>query len=149
MISQNNIDYGNVVLGGDLGDVWLALGAPLAKGFGGAVYDHVSSTDAISRDDAGYSDGYWHITNPSPLSFSQDKFEMFAFGASSIVAAVGGVNSMAGLSGVFDVNGSINLNQAFGANSRFNNLNTGHSAQFVHSYLDVMGYWQNLVGDIT
>jgi len=47
-----------------------------------------------------------------------------------------------------DVNGSANLNQIFGSNSKFNNLNTGHSAEFIHSYFDVGGYWRRLAGDI-
>jgi len=82
------------------------------------------------------------------LSYATNKYEMFAFGASSLVASVGGVNSLAGLEGVFDPTDSANLNQIFGANSKFNNLNTGHSAQFVHSFRDVAGYWQKLKEDI-
>jgi hypothetical protein len=69
-----------------------------------------------------------------------------AFYASSIVAAVGGVNSMAGLSGVFS-GGGRDLSGLAGT-SKFNALNTGHSAQFVHSYQDVKAYWTQLKEDI-
>jgi hypothetical protein len=49
--------------------------------------------------------------------------------------------------GTFDTNASINLKTSFG-DSKFNNLNTGHSAQFVHGYRDVAAYWQKLKDDI-
>jgi hypothetical protein len=74
---------------------------------------------------------------------------MFAFGASSMVPAVGGVDDMGGLGGVFDVTNSANLRTAFG-NSKINNQNTGHSAQFVHSFSDagVGDYWRRVLKDI-
>ena len=82
--------------------------------------------------------------NDVVFSLSTNTCELFAFGASSHTATVGGVNNMAGLGGVFDVAGSRNLAADLGPNSRFNNLNTGHSAQFVHSFLDVQLYWREL-----
>jgi hypothetical protein len=69
------------------------------------------------------------------------QYEVFAFGASSIVAAVGGVTNMNGLGDVFDADNSQDLTFLSG---RFNIQNTGHSAQFVHSFLDVQGYWREL-----
>jgi hypothetical protein len=62
------------------------------------------------------------------LTYMNNKYEMFAFGASSIVASVGGVNNMNGLAGVFS--GSIDLSGLVGT-SKFNALGPGHSAQFV------------------
>jgi len=81
-----------------------------------------------------------------PIGFALNKYEMFAFGASSIVAALGGVNDMNGLGGVFSA--GVNLRIDFGPNTVFNNLNTGHSAQFVHSFLEAKHYWIQLTEDI-
>lgn len=72
-------------------------------------------------------------------------YESFAFGASSVAPPVGAVSHTL-MPGVFSE--GLNLNQAFGANSKFNNLSTGHSAQFVHSLHDAKGYWMQVVGEI-
>jgi hypothetical protein len=71
---------------------------------------------------------------------------MFAFGASSMVPAVGGVNSMSGLTGVFT--GGVNLKTELSGTSVFNNVSPGHSGEFVHSYVDTKGYWEKLNEDI-
>ena len=57
---------------------------------------------------------------------------------------------MKGLGGVFDANRSINLRDLIRADGTtpWNTRDTGHSAQFVHSFTDVAGYWQKLIGDI-
>jgi hypothetical protein len=79
------------------------------------------------------------------LSYTNNKYEMFAFGASSIVAPVGAVANTA-MPGVFS--GDVNLRLDLPSRSAFNALNTGHSAQFIHSYGKVGAYWSQLVGDI-
>jgi hypothetical protein len=88
---------------------------------------------------------FWTFLEDVPLAYPKHAYEMFAFCASSIVAAVGGVNSMAGLGGAFDDGRNLRV---LPGTTAFDGRNTGHSAQFVHSYLDVGAYWRRLMEDI-
>jgi hypothetical protein len=144
-IAKNSIDFGNVTPGGNIIDLFHWVTGKPVPGFADTEYDIVDLgwgehqfirkyTGAVSHEDV-------------PLTLTHNAYEMFAFGASSIVAAVGGVNSMAGLSGVFS-GGGVNLNTELPATTMFNNENTGHSAQFVHSYADIKSYWATLLQDI-
>src|SRR5690606_23800744 len=93
--SETNLNYGAVqVSAGGLWDIFLGATASPLQGFERTGYVYVSSTDTIDRI---YFDQAFQEARRVSLSFASDSYEMFAFGASSIVAAVGGVNSMAGL----------------------------------------------------
>ena len=56
---------------------------------------------------------------------------------------------MEGLGGVFDVGASVNLRdlKRLDGSTVWNTKNTGHSAQFVHSFIDTSGDWKKLIGD--
>jgi hypothetical protein len=91
----------------------------------------------------------WVETNRVALSFAANKYEMFAFGASSTVAAVGGVNSMDGLMGVFTAGRDLrSLPGTVPGATKFTTANTGHSAEFADSYSGVIPYWNQLMSDI-
>lgn len=137
------IDTGNV----DVEATWEALTGWVfgddIPGFNETEYDIVTDAAGESRIVRKYSGSTTHEN--VTLSYALNKYEMFAFGASSIVAAVGGVNNMSGLAGIFT--GSTDLSILPGT-SKFSALPPGHSAQFVHSFFDVGAYWKQLKADI-
>jgi len=103
-------------------------------------YFDPTNPDILGREVGGIRTG---------LFMPNDTYEMFVFGASSIVAAIGAIggNSLTGT--VFS--GSSDLRTVVGSNggvSKFNRLNTGHIAQFVHAFANVRSYWTNITTKI-
>lgn len=148
-LAWTNIDYAGVELSPSWLEIWLGLTAPRIPGYGSTTHIYDASSERFVRQYRAANPDY-QILSTKPLMFATGKYEMFAFGASSIVSAVGGVSSMAGLGGVFDVAGSVNLSSLLkpDGTTAWNTKNTGHSAQFVHSFSDVAPYWRKLVLDI-
>ncbi|HEX8520724.1 MAG TPA: alpha/beta hydrolase [Tepidisphaeraceae bacterium] len=108
-------------------------------GFAETEYDFekLAGQDRIVREYTG------SISHPSvTLSYAVNKYEMFAFGASSTVAPLGAVpNTFPQIfAAVRDLSGL--------SPTKFNIANTGHSAQFIHSFKDVADYWRTLLKDI-
>src|SRR5207249_818532 len=85
------INFGNVDLlaGGTLLDLWYALTGRSIPGFANTQYSYVpfNGINAFDRSSS---------TASVRLNLNTNLYEMFALCASSIVAAVGDVNSMAG-----------------------------------------------------
>jgi len=81
------------------------------------------------------------------LFMPSNTYEIFAFGASSIVAAIGAFDPTLTPGTIFSTTESRNLQLSFGR-TRFNDVNTGHSAQFVHAYIDINPYWIGVVNSI-
>jgi hypothetical protein len=111
-------------------------------GFAGTEYDIVPNADAsgyrIVRKYSGAIEDEDVL-----LTYASNKYEMFAFGASSGVGPVGQIAGTV-LGGMFAA--EIDLTRLAGG--KFNNLGPGHSAQFVHSYLEAGSYWRQLREDI-
>ncbi|WP_428939455.1 hypothetical protein [Fontivita pretiosa] len=78
------------------------------------------------------------------LTYVSNKYEMFAFGASSYVAPLGTVPATA-FPGVFANDRDL---RTLDPATKFTTAITGHSAQFVHAFCQVKGYWQTLLSDI-
>ena len=113
-----SLDFGNVSLSGDGLDLWYGtLGglAPTLPAFANVRYEYDSADNRFYRVYCkpvimpGGTVWVERSRVPLVLSFQNKWYELFAFAASSRVAAVGGVNSMAGLGGVFHVRSSMNL----------------------------------------
>lgn len=144
--AYSQVDFGNVSLsgGGFLEYLRFLFGGDDPQGFGHTRYVYDDGDNAFYRETIHYSilDDVWVVDSRVALNLSANEYEMFAFGASSMVAALGNVDWH-------------NIPRVFsdGANLKtlapvFNNQNTGHSAQFIGSYIGTKAYWQGLVGDI-
>jgi hypothetical protein len=138
--ASQNIDFGNASLGSN----WEAIAAgfqnafsPDYPGFGETKYTYNSLEERFYR---------WTHNNGSVLvPLTDNPYEAFAFCASSVGVSVGGIINWNRLVNVF--NGGLDLSLLAGT-TRFNAINTGHSAQFIHSYVDVASYWSQLRGEI-
>jgi hypothetical protein len=80
----------------------------------------------------------------TPLVWPGNQYEMFAFCASSVFAAMGQVNNTVA-PGVF--NGGWDL-RSLDPVTEFTTANTGHSAEFAHAFAQVKGYWAKINSDI-
>jgi hypothetical protein len=83
----------------------------------------------------------------TPLVWPGNQYEMFAFCASSVFAAMGQVNNTVA-PGVFSGGQNLSLLTLPDGSTKWDANNTGHSAQFAHSYINVQGYWTKLKSDI-
>lgn len=119
-----------------------------------ATYEYDSSTNQFYRWQWEYSaindeeDPYWHTVGPRvQLSLGSNLYELFAFCVSSIVAPLGNVDP-ANISGVFSGGQDLSAFKLPDGTTKWSTKNTGHSAEFVGSYLGVKAYWDKLTKDI-
>src|SRR4030095_1075854 len=108
-------DFGNVNLGADPESIVNWFMGRDVPGFAETEYDIEHLVDNEFRIVRKYTGQTQH--EDVGLSYTNNKYEMFAFGASSIVAAVGGVPDMNGLSTAFT--DSVNLRTLAGT-TKFN-----------------------------
>jgi hypothetical protein len=138
---HSGIDYTGVPISADASALWAAVTGNELPGFGGTTYFYDPDSNKFVRT-------YTAEEGPDvSLSFARNKYEMFAFAASSVVSPLGALppTAIGGLTS-FLTNG---LDLAELENGvRFNNQNTGHSAQFVHDFNSVRLYWSALLEDM-
>lgn len=158
------INKGNVVFGTEGSSAF--VNANLHPGYSDTTYEYDPVSGGIVRIKWDYrlfsspgdgTDGSWvKVGTPVPVTFVStqatsltNQYEMFAFGASSIVAPLGHINAATRLPAVFTKERDLSLlPSAGGQSSKFSPLNTGHSAQFVGSMDNVKDYWSQLMIDI-
>jgi hypothetical protein len=144
------LDFGNVDLPADLSEWWAKVTGRPIPGLGNTEYEYDSSTNTFYRDLMTYTIGpdgsvVWTAASRTPLVWPGNQYKMFAFCASSVFAAMGQVNNTVA-PGVFS--GGVNLKTELSGTTAFNALNTGHSAEFAHAFINIRPYWVKLVGDI-
>lgn len=153
-----DINYGMANVTGGLWDKlvsrWQSLQDDRQPGFGSTQYRYNADDGKFYRDTMEYiltnNGGGWVRTGSTPLSWPADgntsgnAYEMLAFCASSIVAPLG-TTDWHNIPDVFS--GGQNLRDLVETGA-FNALNTGHSAQFIGSYVGSGAYWRKLMEDV-
>jgi len=113
--------------------LWSVFSRNVHRGFAGWGYNWASGGGFIKKQ---RFDGTSTPLNPG--ASIQRLYEAMAFGASSVALPIGRAelpqNSIFGA--------GLNLTSQLLFGSRFNDSAPGHSAQFVHSAIDVAKYWQ-------
>jgi hypothetical protein len=129
-------------------EIWLGLTAPSVPGYANTTHAYDASLQQFIRQHRSSAGPDYPIVLGKVLGFATDKYEMFAFGATSVVAPLGATNFTA-IPGVFATNRDLRFlpGTAAGA-TRFTSANTGHSAQFVGDFLHVAPYWQQVARDV-
>jgi hypothetical protein len=139
------LDFGNVDLGVDPeGIVNWFMGRDV-PGFAETEYDIEHLVDNEFRIVRKYTGQTQH--EDVGLSYTNNKYEMFAFGASSIVAPMGIVPDTV-VSSVFSNGLDLSTLTLPDGTTKWDANGPAHSAQFVHSYLGVKRYWDRLKADI-
>ena len=139
------IDFGNVDLGLAPDGIVNWFRGRDVPGFAETEYDIEHLVGAEYRIVRKYTGQTQH--EDVGLSYTLNKYEMFAFGASSIVATSGAVSHTV-MPGVFTGGRDLRAFTLPDGTTKWNANSPGHSAQFVHSYSGVKGYWDELKADI-